>query len=61
MNFVLVFFAHDDMSAMMISVFGEGGMLSSPFWFVAEGAIFGVVVGYLATRFGGEGKETVGN
>ena len=61
MNFVLVFFAHDVMSAMMISVFGEGGALSSPFWFVAEGAVIGFVIGYFATRFGGEGKETVGN
>jgi hypothetical protein len=61
MNFVLVFFAYDVMSAMMVSVFGEGGMLSSPFWFTAEGAIIGFVIGYFATRFGGEGKETVDN
>ena len=60
LNFVLVFFAHEPMSAMMASVFGEGGALSSPFWFTAEGAIIGLVIGYFATRFGGEGKETVG-
>ena len=61
MNFVLVFFAHDVMTDMMVSVFGEGGMLSSPFWFAAEGAIVGLIIGYLATRFGGEGAETAGN
>jgi hypothetical protein len=61
MNFVLVFFAYDVMGAMMVSVFGEGGILSSPFWFTLEGAIVGFVIGYFATRFGGEGKETVGN
>jgi hypothetical protein len=61
MNFVLVFFAHDVMSSMMVSVFSEGGMLSSPFWFAAEGAIIGFVIGYFANRFGGEGKETVGH
>ena len=48
------------MGAMMVSVFGEGGILSSPFWFTAEGAIVGFVIGYFATRFGGEGEETVG-
>ena len=28
-------------------------------WFVLEGAIVGIIIGYFATRFGGEGKETV--
>ena len=60
MNFVLVFFAYDVMQAMMLSVFGEGGVLSSPFWFTVEGAIIGIIIGFFATRFGGEGKETVG-
>lgn len=59
MNFVLTFFAYDVMQAMMVSLFGEAGLLSSPFWFVAEGAVIGFVIGYFATRFGGEGKETV--
>ena len=44
---------------MMITMFGEGGMLQSPFWFVLEGAIIGLVIGYVATRFGGDGAETV--
>jgi len=60
MNFVLVFFAYEEMAAMMTSVFGADGALSSPFWFTAEGAVVGFVIGYFATRFGGEGKETVG-
>ena len=58
MNFVLTFFAYDTMQAMLISIFGEGGMLSSPFWFAAEGAIIGFIIGYFATRFGGEGAKT---
>ncbi len=61
MNFVLTFFAYDQMQEMMISVFGENGALSSPFWFTLEGAIIGFIIGYLATKFAGEGKETVGN
>ena len=60
MNFVLAFFAYDEMTRMMIAMFGEGGVLASPFWFTVEGAIIGLVIGYFATRFGGEGAETVG-
>ncbi len=59
MNFVLTFFAYDTMQAMMSSIFGEDGILASPFWFAAEGAIIGLIIGYFATRFGGVGKETV--
>ena len=59
MNFVLTFFAYDVMQEMMITMFGEAGWLTSPFWFTVEGAIVGLLIGYLATRFGGEGKETV--
>ena len=32
MNFVLVFFAHDAMSAMMVTIFGADGAMQSPFW-----------------------------
>jgi hypothetical protein len=60
MNFVLTFFAFDTMQSMMLSAFGENGLLNSPFWFTAEGAIIGLIMGYFATKFGGEGKETVG-
>ena len=60
MNFVLTFFAYDAMKAMMTSLFGADGILTSPFWFAAEGAVVGLLIGYFATRFGGEGKETVG-
>lgn len=59
MNFVLTFFTFDLMSGFMVTMFGEEGVLQSPFWLVAEGAVFGLVVGYFATRFGGEGKATV--
>lgn len=60
MNFVLTFFAYDIMKSMMINMFGENGFIHSPFWFVAEGALIGLIIDYLATRFGGEGKEIVG-
>ena len=31
----------------------------SPWWFVAEGAVAGLIIGYLATKLGGEGKESI--
>ena len=51
MNFVLTLFTHDALAA--------GGVLSAPFWFAAEGAAVGLVIGFAATRFGGEGPGTV--
>ena len=59
MNFVLTLFIYDRLAVMMREFMGESGWLSSPFWFVAEGAIVGLFIGYFATRFGGEGPETV--
>ena len=60
MNFVLTFFAYDIMQSMIVSFFGENGLINSPFWFTLEGALIGLIIGFFATRFGGEGKETVG-
>jgi len=59
MNFVLTFFAYDTMGEVLVGMFGEQGAMTSPFWFTAEGAVIGLVIGYVATRFGGEGKEAV--
>ncbi|NQU69191.1 MAG: hypothetical protein HQ514_01505 [Rhodospirillales bacterium] len=54
MNFVLTFFAYDMMAEVMLSTFGADGMLSSPYWFVAEGAVIGLVISYVAIKFGGD-------
>ena len=61
LNFVLTLFIYDELKAFMTSMFGESGMLASSFWFVFEGAVVGLVFGYLCTRFGGEGAATVRN
>ena len=34
--------------------------VNSPFWFAAEGVVVGFLIGYAATRVGGEGPATVG-
>jgi hypothetical protein len=59
MNFVLTFFAYDTLQTLMIYNLGENGVISSPFWIVAEGVLVGLLIGYFATRFGGEGAEIV--
>ena len=61
MNFVLTLFAYDTMEAFLRQVFGVGGLLQSPFWFVLEGVLVGLVIGFFATRIGGEGAATVGS
>jgi hypothetical protein len=61
MNFVLTFFAYDLMQSVLQTMFGDEGPFASPFWFTVEGGVVGLIIGYFATRFGGEGKETVGH
>lgn len=57
LNFVLTLFAYEKLATVLLAVFGEGGLFVSPFWFVLDGAIAGLVVGYFATKFGGEGEN----
>jgi len=59
MNFVLAFFVYEKMQVILISMFGTESLLTSPFWLVLEGALVGLIIGYLATRIGGEGPETL--
>ena len=54
MNFVLTLFAYDMLSAVMVSTFGADGVLSSPFWFAAEGAVVGLIIAFIALRIGGD-------
>jgi len=59
MNLVLTLFIYDRLAEMMLELPVGGGLFQSPFWFVAEGAIVGLLIGYCATRFGGEGPATI--
>jgi hypothetical protein len=61
MNLVLTFFAYDVMSAMTMAVFGNNGLMTSPFWFVAEGAVIALVIGYVATRLAVKAKRLLTN
>lgn len=59
MNFVLTLVAYDELAIIMQSIFGNDGIISSPFWFILEGVIIGGIIGFFATKFGGEGAEIV--
>ena len=59
MNFVLTLFAYDQFKSVMVAFMGEDGFMQSPYWFALEGAIVGLIIGFFATKFGGEGKATV--
>ena len=58
MNLLVALFAYDTLGPMTEAV--TGGVLSSPYWFALEGAVLGYIIGFLATKFGGEGPETAG-
>lgn len=60
MNFVLLLFIHDRIVNLMLAIVGSGSVLSSPGWFVVEGALVGALIGWLATTLAGEGVETAG-
>ena len=61
LNFVLTFFAYDAMQTMIHALLGPSpAIISTPFfWFPLEGAIVGLIMGFFATRFGGEGSEII--
>lgn len=62
MNFVLVLFAYDQVAYLMQAVTDWGatlgmGTLTSPFWFIGEGALIGLLMGWGCTQLAGEGRE----
>ena len=64
MNFILTFFAYDPMQELMVIMFGPNGFMianefmQSPFWFVLEGVMLGILIDYVATKIGGEGPKS---
>lgn len=59
MNFLLVLIAHSEITAAAEAFFGLGSSWSSPYWLLVEGGVIGLVIGYLCTKLGGEGKATL--
>ncbi|MDX5595540.1 hypothetical protein [Pseudovibrio sp. SPO723] len=59
MNFVIVLFTYDRFKELTIANFGDVGIYASPYWFVPEGALFGLLAGFAAKLAGGVGSRTV--
>lgn len=59
MNLVVVLFAYETFADVLYAAFGSDGNYLSPYWFVLEGAIIALIIDFLATKYGGEGKETL--
>lgn len=60
MNLILVLVSYDQLKMIMVSAFiSDNNIVSSPFWIILEGIIVGLIIEYFATRYGGEGAETV--
>jgi len=55
MNFVLTLIAYEQISTIVVAVFGEYGQHVSPYIMVLEGVIIGMLMDYLLTRWFGEG------
>ncbi|NKF49411.1 hypothetical protein G3R49_02290 [Shewanella sp. WXL01] len=50
LNFVLTLFIYEQMQQLMYAMFSTDGLLSSPYWFAAEGLILGIFIGYFAQK-----------
>lgn len=60
LNLVATMLAYDQFNSIMASLTGilvDEDL--SPFWFVAEGAIVGFILGWLLTKIAGEGSKTL--
>lgn len=60
MNLVLTMLAYNELSSITASLTGTYFNADiSPFWFVAEGAIVGFILGWLLTKIAGEGPKSI--
>lgn len=58
LNFVIVLLGYEKIEELMLTTqsFSDWGLFS-PFWFVLEGLVLGMIIDIVATKFGGEGKD----
>ncbi|WP_339861953.1 hypothetical protein [Paremcibacter congregatus] len=59
LNFVLTLLTYNTMQNLLMSTYALGDTFTSPFWFVVEGAVVGLIIGFFATRYGGEKRIPV--
>ena len=59
MNFVLVLFISDDLMRFFGQLVGSASVTAASIGFMIEGAVVGLLIGWIATALGGEGPGTV--
>ena len=60
MMFNLWLVAGGQLDAVAVAMFGADSVFSSGAWSIVDGLVIGLIMAWLATMIGGEGKETVG-
>lgn len=60
MMFNLWLVAGGQLDAIALAFFGAGSVFSNGAWSIVDGLVLGLIMSWLATQIGGEGKETVG-
>ncbi len=58
MHLMLVLLAYEEMTAI-ITVLGDIVGIQSPYWILIDGTILGILMGWIETKFGGEGDLPV--
>lgn len=61
MNLALMFLIFDELAIIQSRSFGESSILASPWMFILEGAILGLLIDFICTKIAGEGIECVAN
>ncbi|MBT4989701.1 MAG: hypothetical protein HOM96_04105 [Rickettsiales bacterium] len=59
MNFIQTLISFDKFKEISTIIFGTNSILSSPFWFILEGAIVGLIIGCFITHFAGKDKNLI--
>ncbi len=59
MMFTFWLIAYARLDAIAIQMFGAGSIFANGAWVIIDGIIMGLIIAFIATKFAGEGKETV--
>ena len=59
MNFVLALFIYEDLTRLFGQLVGSASVTAASIGFMIEGAVVGLLIGWIATALGGEGPGTV--
>lgn len=60
-NLLLLLFAHEQFQNIMVLYHAKYGIFLSVWWFVAEGAVIGLIMDGALTKLAGDGPQTVIN